>query len=179
MRLKHALWMRQAIGFGLLGILFAIPVAIPNEQVRRGAYLASIMDCAGCHTTGALVGRPDPGRHLAGSNVGFQVPGRGIFYPPNLTPDPVTGLGRWSDADIVKAIRTGERPDGRVLAPIMPYHNYAKLTDADTEALVAYLRSLMPTRHQTPAMVGAFEMPTAPYLALVMPRFGRDADQAR
>jgi hypothetical protein len=52
---------------------------------------------------------------LAGSEVGFQIPGLGIFYPSNLTPDRETGIGTWSEADIIKAVRAGVRPDGRQL----------------------------------------------------------------
>jgi mono/diheme cytochrome c family protein len=154
-------------GLGLFGI--AAAPAHSQERPKRGEYLAAIMDCTGCHTPGALVGNPDPQRQLGGSQVGFQIPGLGIFYPPNLTPDPETGLGRWSEADIIKAVRTGERPDGRVLAPVMPYHSYGRLTDADAQALAAYLKSLKPIRHQAPAMVGASEKPTAPYLTVAMP----------
>lgn len=156
-----------------LGILAAVYAwtmpALSQERVKRGEYLAAIMDCAGCHTTGALVGKPDPSRHLAGSEVGFKIPGLGIFYPPNLTSDAETGLGKWSEADIIKAVRTGERPDGRVLAPIMPYHSYGRLTDADARALASYLKSLKPVRHQPPKMLGDTEKPTAPYLTVVSP----------
>ena len=84
------------------------------------------MDCVGCHTGGALAGAPDPKLRLAGSDIGFGAPGLGVFYPPNLTPDQETGLGAWSEADIVKALRTGERPDGRELAPMMPWRSYAE-----------------------------------------------------
>ncbi|HEX2553494.1 MAG TPA: cytochrome c [Microvirga sp.] len=150
-------------------LLAAAAPAAAQERLKRGAYLATIMDCAGCHTPGVFLGKADPQREFAGSEVGFQIPGLGIFYPPNLTPDPETGLGRWSEADIVKAVRTGVRPDGRVLAPAMPYAHYAKLTDADAFALAAYLKSLKPVRHQVPALTGASEKPTAPYLTVVMP----------
>ena len=128
------------------------------------------MDCGGCHTPGALTGKPDAARHLGGSEVGFQIPGMGIFYPPNLTPDRETGLGGWSEADIVKAVRAGTRPDGRVLAPVMPYHNYARLTDGDAQALAGYLKTLKPVRNKTPEMRGPSEEPTAPYLTVQMPK---------
>jgi mono/diheme cytochrome c family protein len=109
-------------------------------------------------------------RPLAGSEVGFQIPGLGIFYPPNLTPDPETGLGKWSEADIIKAVRTGVRPDGRQLAPIMPYHSYSKLTDADAKALAGYLKSMRPVKNQVPGPIGPGEKPTAAYLTVVMPQ---------
>ena len=90
----------------------ASAAAAQGGDVERGRYLVTIMDCAGCHTRGALTGRPNPDLFLAGSGEGFHLPGLGYFYPPNLRPDPATGLGDWSEDDIVRAVRTGERPDG-------------------------------------------------------------------
>jgi mono/diheme cytochrome c family protein len=142
----------------------------PSLPQSRGEYLATIMDCGGCHTGGALVGQPDPRLHLAGSDTGFEVPGLGFFYPPNLTPDRETGLGAWNEAEISRAIRTGTRPDGRVLAPVMPWHSYAALSDEDARALAGYLRSLRPVRNPTPPPAGADETPPAPYLSVVTPR---------
>ncbi|WP_119388402.1 c-type cytochrome [Taklimakanibacter lacteus] len=164
--------MRNAIAMilGLTGLVLTATVpAAADEPAKRGEYLATIMDCAGCHTTGVFLGKPDPERYLAGSEVGFQIPGLGIFYPPNLTPDHETGLGSWSADDIVKAVRTGERPDGRILAPAMPYKHYGRLTDEDAYALAAYLQSLKPIRHQAPAISGDAEKPTAPYLTVIVP----------
>ena len=140
-----------------------------QRQLSRGEYLATIMDCGGCHTGGALAGQPDPKLHLAGSNIGFGVPGLGVFYPPNLTPDRDTGLGSWSEADIVRAVRQGVRPDGRELAPVMPWRNYAALTDEDARALARHLKGLAPVRNATPRMAGADERPPAPYLTVVAP----------
>ena len=148
----------------------AAPSALAESTTARGEYLATIMDCGGCHTPGALRGQPDTARNLAGSDVGFQIPGLGIFYPPNLTSDRTTGLGAWTEADIVKAVRSGARPDGRQLVPVMPYHNYARLTDADAQALAAYLKQLKPIANQTPTIRGASEMPTDPYLTLAVPK---------
>lgn len=148
----------------------ALGQAQNQDRVKRGAYLATIMDCTGCHTPGALVGKPEQARALSGSNIGFAIPDLGIFYPPNLTPDRETGLGSWTEADIVKAVRTGATPSGRTLVPIMPYPSYAKLTDADALALAAYLKSLKPIKHQAPAPTGPQEKPTAPYLTLAAPQ---------
>jgi mono/diheme cytochrome c family protein len=168
--------MRKAVvKLALLALVLAGPVvsasikAEADERVKRGEYLAAIMDCTGCHTPGALRGKPDAARALAGSDVGFEIPGLGIFYPPNLTPDRATGLGAWSAAEIVTAIRTGARPDGRQLVPVMPYHSYAKLTDADAAALVAYLKSLKPIHNQAPAITGPGQKAPAPYLKVVIP----------
>jgi mono/diheme cytochrome c family protein len=67
--------------------------AAAEDEVARGAYLAAIMDCTGCHTPGALAGQPDFDRLLGGADIGFEIPGLGVFYPPNLTSDRDTGLG--------------------------------------------------------------------------------------
>lgn len=139
------------------------------DAVRRGEYLARIMDCGGCHTPGALAGQPDQARALSGSGIGFSIPDLGYFFPPNLTPDRDTGLGGWTAAQMVTAIRTGHRPDGRILVPIMPWPSYAALTDADADALVAYLRSVPAIRNQVPEMTGAGGRPGGPYLSVVQP----------
>ncbi|HYZ31304.1 MAG TPA: c-type cytochrome [Crenalkalicoccus sp.] len=157
-----------ALGFALA---LALPVcAAAQQDVERGAYLARIMDCGGCHTAGALAGQPDPKLHLAGSTVGFHIPGLGVFYPPNLTPDRETGIGTWSAADITRAMKQGLRPDGRELAPVMPWRSYAALTDADAEALASYLRSLAPVRHAVPPPTGEGHGAPAPYLTVVVPQ---------
>jgi mono/diheme cytochrome c family protein len=156
----------------MLGLGHGLPCATSARaegNLERGKYLVTIMDCAGCHTDGALAGKPDPARHLAGSSIGFGIPGFGIFYPPNLTPDPKTGLGAWSEEDIVTAIRTGMRPDGRGLAPVMPWHSYSALTDEDALAVAAYLKSLPPVEHAVPPPTGPDEKAPAPYLSVVMP----------
>jgi len=158
------------LGAIALAAALTSPATAQQDKVKRGEYLATIMDCSGCHTPGALTGKPDVARHLGGSEIGFELPGLGIFYPPNLTSDRETGLGAWSEGDIMKAVRTGARPDGRMLAPVMPYHNYGKLIDADASALAAYLKSLKPVRNQAPTIRGAGEKATAPYLTVVMPK---------
>jgi mono/diheme cytochrome c family protein len=145
------------------------PAAASPELVARGRYLANIMDCAGCHTGGSLMGRPDPDRYLAGSEVGFEIPPLGVFYPKNLTPDPDTGLGAWSDAEIDRAVRKGQSRNGRPLAPAMPWSTYSTLTDDDTRALVAYLRSLTPVRYTVPPDTKPGETPKAPFLRVVVP----------
>jgi mono/diheme cytochrome c family protein len=139
------------------------------QDLKRGAYLARIMDCGGCHTPGAMAGKPDLEHALAGGTVGFELPGLGIFYPPNLTPDE-TGLGAWSEADIVHALRTGTRPDGRQLAPIMPWRSYEALTDEDAALLAAYLKSLPSVAHKVPGPVGPGGTAPAPYLTAVIPK---------
>jgi mono/diheme cytochrome c family protein len=157
-----------ALSISAIWVLQAPPAAA-ESLVERGAYLVAIMDCTGCHTAGALAGQPDPERFLAGSDIGFQIPGLGVFYPPNLTFDPETGLGEWSAADVLAAVREGVRPDGRELVPVMPWPSYAALSDEDGAALAAYLQSLPPVRFQAPGPFGEGETPDAPYLTVVMP----------
>ena len=150
-------------------LALAIPAASADAaEVSRGQYLASIMDCGGCHTPRDAGGVPIAGAGLSGGTVGFEVPGLGAFWPPNLTPDE-TGLAGWTERDIVDAIRTGVRPDGRLLSPAMPWANYAYLTDSDAAALAAYLRSLEPVAHHVPRPVGPGAAATAPLFRLITP----------
>ncbi|MBO6521865.1 MAG: c-type cytochrome [Rhodospirillales bacterium] len=159
--------------FCSVAVLLILTIAIPSPaaagKLERGAYLAAIMDCTGCHTPGAMRGEPDMARYLGGSDTGFMMPGIGTFYPPNLTSDQETGLGRWSVEEIVDAIRSGVRPDGRALAPIMPFPSYAALTDEDAVALATYIKSLKPVSNKVPGPFGKDDAPTAPYLKPTMP----------
>ncbi|RYF54762.1 MAG: hypothetical protein EOO27_22820 [Comamonadaceae bacterium] len=79
--------------------------------------------------------------------MGFEIPKMGVFVGPNLTPDKETGLGNWSKTQIVAALQTGVRPDGRILSPNMPWRAFSKLRAADAEAIVDYLKSLPPIRN--------------------------------
>lgn len=139
-----------------------------DDPVARGKYLVTVMGCGDCHTPGYLLGKPDMARYLGGTEVGFQLPGLGVFYAPNLTSDKETGLGNWSAEDIIKAIQTGERPDGRMLAPIMPWQNLAHLTPEDAKAVAAFLKSLPPIKNKVPGPFGVGETPTA-FVMMVVP----------
>jgi mono/diheme cytochrome c family protein len=159
---------------GMLAIAMACAATAPESataqstQVDRGKYLVTLGSCTDCHTPGYFFGKPDMNRFLGGSEVGFEIPGLGIFHGPNLTPDKETGLGGWTDAQIIAAIRTGKRPDGRELAPIMPWHAFAVLTDADVSAIVAYLRSIKPVVNKVPGPFGPTEKP-GPFVMQVVP----------
>ncbi len=72
---------RKYLGAYLVGTL-ATPALVQTSEDARGEYLARIMDCGGCHTPGALGGKPDAARALAGSQIGFHIPDLGYFYPP-------------------------------------------------------------------------------------------------
>lgn len=125
-----------------------------QAAIARGKYLVSVIGCSDCHTPGAMTGKPDFARFLAGSNVGFHIPELGTFVPPNLTPDKATGLGTWTREQIVTAFTTGKDPEGRTLAPIMPWRDFAHLTATDANAIAAYLKSLKPVTHQVPGPFG-------------------------
>jgi mono/diheme cytochrome c family protein len=129
-------------------------LAADNAAVlARGKYLVTMGGCSDCHTPGNFLGHPDMTRYLGGSDVGFAIPGMGVFVGRNLTPDKETGLGKWTRAQIVTALTTGKEPSGRELAPIMPWRDYAKLRKSDVEAIAAYLQSLKPVDH---AVAGPF-----------------------
>jgi mono/diheme cytochrome c family protein len=139
-----------------------------DARLARGAYLAQIMDCGGCHTPRGATGVPIADAGLSGGTVGFEIPGLATFWPPNLTQHP-TGLAGWSEADIVTAIRTGVRPDGRVLAPAMPSISFSRLTDEDAQALAAYLLSLPGMANKVPDPLAAGEPAQLPFYRVTLP----------
>ncbi|CAO3404855.1 cytochrome c [Azospirillum sp. 11R-A] len=106
-----------------------------KDAVSRGAYIFNAAGCLGCHTDEKGGGQP-----LAGGRA-LATP-FGTFYTPNITADPVNGIGRWSDADFIRAVREGVRPDGAALFPAFPYASYTRMTDRDLLDLKAYLLSL-------------------------------------
>ena len=140
-----------------------------DTQVERGKYLVQIAGCSDCHTPGSLMGKPDTSRYLGGSDVGFAIPGHGVFVGPNLTPDKETGLGAWTDQQIVTAITRGVRPDGRTLAPIMPVAAFAQLTADDAKAIVAFLRSIKPVHNAVPGPFGPKDKPNVLVMAILPP----------
>jgi len=124
--------------------------ALAQDQIARGKYLVTIMGCGDCHTPGSFLGKPDMAHPLSGSDVGFEIPGLGVFVGRNLTPDRETGLGTWTADQIVTAFTMGKRPDGRALAPAMPWMNFTGLKKEDASAIAGYLQSLPPTKHSIP-----------------------------
>ena len=140
-----------------------------DPAVERGKYLVNIAGCNDCHTPGYFLGKPDMARFLGGSDVGFEIPGLGVFHGPNLTPDKETGLGGWTDAQVITALQKGARPDGRMLAPIMPSHAFANLTPQDAQAIVAFLRSIPPVKNKVPGPFGPTEQPSGFVMKIVPP----------
>ena len=111
----------------------ANPTGVPPELasasvVQRGAYLARAADCAVCHT--AAGGQPYAGGYA------FSLP-FGTIWSTNITPDRATGIGAYSDAEFLRAVRQGIRRDGERLYPAMPYTSYRYLTEADALAIKA------------------------------------------
>jgi mono/diheme cytochrome c family protein len=109
--------------------------------VEQGRRLAVAADCASCHT--APGGKPYAGG--AALNSPF-----GKIYPPNVTPDPKTGIGTWTESDFEGALRRGVAKTGEALYPAMPYDHYTLMSDADIGALWAYMRSLTPVSQKAP-----------------------------
>ena len=125
-----------------------------SPQVARGKYLVTIAGCNDCHTPGYFLGKPDMTRYLGGSDVGFEIPGRGVFIGRNITPDKETGIGKWTKKQIVTALQTGTTPSGYILDPIMPWHAFAHFTKRDVYAIASYLKTIKPVHHEVPGPFG-------------------------
>ncbi|HVX74494.1 MAG TPA: molybdopterin cofactor-binding domain-containing protein [Bradyrhizobium sp.] len=138
------------------------PIARPDpsvysaETIARGQQLAALGDCAVCHTqTGGIVnagGRP------------LETP-FGIIYSTNITPDVETGIGAWSYPAFERAMREGIHRDGRHLYPAFPYTHFAKATDADLQALYAFLMAQTPVRSEAPKTTLKFPFNLRPLIA--------------
>jgi mono/diheme cytochrome c family protein len=155
------------LGFGLVTTGSA-----QQSQVERGKYLVTLGSCTDCHTPGFFFGKPDMARYLGGSEVGFEIPGLGVFHGPNLTPDGETGIGNWTVAQIVTAIQTGKRADGRELAPIMPWRALANLTKDDATAIAVFLKSIPPVKNKVPGPFGPNDKATQ-FVMKVVPGEGK------
>ncbi len=123
----------------------APPSATPDDDdadlVKRGAYLARVGDCYACHTA-------DKNRPFAGG-VRIATP-VGTLYTPNITPDPVTGIGQWTDADFLRALHEGIGKGGERLYPAFPYPEFTRITSRDVQAIFAYLKTVAPVRYAPP-----------------------------
>ena len=151
--------------------------AAHRTPVELGSYLVSSMGCHDCHTPWKLGPRgpePDMSRALTGHPEDLKMPPApalppgpwiasfaatntawagpwGVSFTANLTPDKETGLGDWTEAQFIAAIRTGKHQGkGRAILPPMPYPAYANLVDEELEAIWAYLRSLAPVKNRVP-----------------------------
>lgn len=128
------------------------PTGVPPELatagiITRGKYLADAAGCAACHTTAG-------GKRFAGGNA-FASP-FGTIFSPNITRDKRTGIGQWTDAQFLRAVHDGVRPNGERLYPAFPYTSFTYLTDADVLAIKAYIFSEPAVRNVAPRTVLRF-----------------------
>jgi mono/diheme cytochrome c family protein len=128
-----------------------------DDPVARGRYLVDAGDCEACHT--APGGQP-----FAGAR-GIRMP-FGIVYSANITPDPKTGIGRWSEADFYRAMHNGVAHGGKNLYPVFPYTYFTRMSRADVDAIWAYLRTLPPTYQVKPPNKLPFPLNIRPILAI-------------
>jgi mono/diheme cytochrome c family protein len=131
------------------------------QRLERGRYLVTTAQtpCLVCHspldaTGGGL--KVKEGMELAGRN--WEADGAPFVTAPNLTPDPETGIGGWSDDAVARAIREGIGHDGRTLFPIMPYEHYRTMSDEDVASIIVYLRSVQPIRNPLPKSAVPFPL---------------------
>jgi mono/diheme cytochrome c family protein len=137
-----------------VGLLLASAVCqgqqnAPDAHVDNGKYLAAAGNCLSCHTR--------PGGSPFAGGVAFPTP-LGVLYSTNITPEPETGIGRWSAADLQRAMHEGIARDGSHLFPAFPYTAFTKVSDADVADIYAYLRTLRPVRYTPPANGAMFSM---------------------
>jgi len=128
---------RIAWGACALALLLGASSTWAQSDAKRGQYIAKAGGCLACHTEEKKDATPYAGGRALKTPFG-------IFYGPNITPHPETGLGRWSEADFMRAMRLGERRDGAHYFPAFPYPSFTGITDSDLRDLWVFLRSLPP-----------------------------------
>jgi mono/diheme cytochrome c family protein len=139
-------------------MLLAGTAAAQQPSVERGKYLADgLGSCISCHTPddGPMRGKAYAGGRMFGGDKGpFTA------FSNNITQDKETGIGSWTDEQIVAAIREGKRPDGTIIGPPMPIGMYRGLSDSDVKAIVAYLRTVAPVNNKV--QKSQYRMPLPP-----------------
>ena len=141
-------------------IWFGTAAASAETLLERGTYLMqSIVACGNCHTPKGPNGEI-PGMELAGMAPFEKTPAFDA-NAPNITQDKETGIGTWTDEQIVASIREGRRPDGSIIGPPMPIGLYRGLSDWDVQAIVAYLRTVKPVKNEIPKSVYRIPLPPA------------------
>ena len=113
--------------------------AVGDNVAERGEYLARAGDCIACHTA------PE-GRIFAGGRA-MPTP-FGTLYSSNITPDPETGIGKWSSDDFYRTMHNGRFPNGGLIYPAMPFASYTKVTRSDSDAIFAYLKTVPPVNQK-------------------------------
>ncbi len=121
-------------------------------RLERGRYLAeNVMGCIECHTAADQKTTPPTRTGAPGAGTVFLEDGKLRVVAPNITPDPDTGIGKWTDDQVARAIREGVDNQGQTLFPIMPYQEFKVVSDEDIASVVVYIRTLAPVRSQLPA----------------------------
>jgi mono/diheme cytochrome c family protein len=144
-----------AIAFALAATASAV---LAQSPVERGKYLVNtILTCQNCHTPKGERGVPIYERDLS-SGLEFDEPPFKVTAS-NITQDKETGIGNWSNADIEKALRKGERPNGVRLAAIMPSDFYEIMTPSDMSAVIAYLKTVKPVKQAVPDPIYKIALP--------------------
>jgi mono/diheme cytochrome c family protein len=132
--------------------------ALAQTPLERGAYLVkTIGACGNCHTPKGPGGVPVADKEMAGGFKFDEPPF--TAYASNITPDPETGIGKWTDQQIIDAIRVGKRPDGSTIGPPMPVELYREIAEDDVKAMVVYLRSLKPIVNRVEKSVYRIALP--------------------
>lgn len=144
-----------------------------SADVDRGEYMVNLLACGRCHTEGYLRGNEAQAPALAGSRVGIAyTPDRadvppGLAFAGNLTSDQETGLGSWTEDEIIRAMTSGVGKYGHRRLPVMPWPNYTALTQDDLSAIARYLKRLPAVSRQIPESTSEGQPSDQPYV-----RFG-------
>lgn len=125
-----------------------------EQLIKRGEYLAKTGDCIACHTN------VKGGTPAFAGGLPIETP-FGTFYSPNITPDKKTGIGNWSEADFIQALKKGRDPKGRNYFPVFPYIYFANTTDDDAKALYAYFMNIPAVELQNKPLPFPFGVPGA------------------
>jgi mono/diheme cytochrome c family protein len=149
----------QVVACTVLATQVGASWAQKDARIARGKYLMdSVVACGNCHAVRDDKGQLIAAKGLSGGMLFDEVPFKA--YASNITPDPETGIGKWTDAQLAKAIREGVRPDGSIIGPPMPIGFYRHMSDADVAAIVAYLKAQPAVRNVVEK--SKFNMPLPP-----------------
>jgi cytochrome c5 len=125
-----------------------------DATVMRGEYLAKMGDCIACHSN------PKAGTPAYAGGLPIATP-FGTFYSPNITPDVETGIGAWSEADFIRALKEGKNPQGQHYFPVFPYVYFANVSDDDARAMYAYFKSIPAVHQPNKSLPFPFNLPGA------------------
>src|SRR2546423_9415363 len=145
MKTLRSIWL-ASICAGAAAITGAAPGPVTAENydaavVTKGAHLAAVGNCGSCHT--AEGGKPYAGGRPLSAPFG-------TIYSTNITPDPDTGIGKWTEAEFTRSMHDGVDREGRDLYPAFPYDHFTKVTDDDVKAIYAFVMTRDPARAQRP-----------------------------